>query len=81
MREIYFDGYYQLTYCIYRNALEQKDAKTKAKDLKLAANYILKLEGQPDPAADLCKSRLRTLLSEANPLREQFDSLKKESQP
>ncbi len=81
MREIYFDGYYQLTYCIYRNALVQTDPKTKDKELKLAANYILKLTQQADPAAELCKKRLEALLAEAPPLREQYDALKKRSQP
>ena len=81
MREIYFDGYYQLTYCIYRNALVQTDPKTKDKELKLAANYILKLEQQADPAAEPCKKRLEALLAEATPLRERYDALKKGSQP
>jgi hypothetical protein len=81
LREIYFEGYYQLTYCIYRNALVQTDPKTKDKDLKLAANYILKLEGQADPAAELCKNRLKALLADATPLRQQYDALKKGSQP
>jgi hypothetical protein len=78
IKELYFEGYYQLTYCIYRNALAQSDAKAKQKDLRLAANYILKLENQPDPAAEPCKKRLRELLAEALPLREQYESLKKE---
>ena len=78
LREIYFEGYYQLTYCIYRNALQQVDDAAKQKELKLAANYILKLDGQSDPVADSCKKRLHELLTEATPLREQYDALKKE---
>ncbi len=66
IKELYFEGYYQLTYCIYHNALAQSDAKTKQKELRLAANYILKLENQPDPAAEPCKKRLRELLTEAS---------------
>ena len=78
MKELYFDGYFQLTFCIYQNALKQSDPKVKQRDLRLAANYILKLENQPDPAAEPCKKRLRELLADASPLREQYDALKKE---
>ena len=77
MKELYFDGYYQLTFCIYQNALTQSDPKAKQRDLRLAANYILKLENQPDPAAELCKKRLRELLADASLLREQYNALKK----
>jgi hypothetical protein len=81
LREIYFEGYYQLTYCIYRSALEQTDSRTREKELKLAANYILKLEAQADPAADSCKHQLQELLTSAAPLREQYEALKKVKQP
>lgn len=77
LREIYFDGYYQLTYCIYQNAITHSDAKAKQKDLRLAANYILKLEPQADPAAEPCKKRLQQLLAEAAPLRKEYEALKK----
>jgi hypothetical protein len=77
MRELYFDGYFQLTYCIYQNALAHTDTSAKQKDLRLAANYILKLETQPDPAAEPCKKRLEELLADAPALRNAYDSLKK----
>jgi hypothetical protein len=77
MRELYFDGYYQLTFCIYQNAMTHTDTKARQKDLRLAANYILKLEAQADPAADGCKKRLAELLAGAEPLRQEYESLKK----
>jgi hypothetical protein len=80
LKELYFDGYFQLTYCIYQNALALPDPKAKQKDLRLAANYILKLENQADPAAEPCKKRMKELLADASPLREQYESLKKEGQ-
>ena len=73
----YFDGYYQLTFCIYQNAVTHSDATARQKDLRLAANYILKLESQADPAAEPCKKRFVELLAEAMPLREEYESLKK----
>jgi hypothetical protein len=53
------------------------DTKARQKDLRLAANYILKLETQADPAADGCKKRLVELLAGAEPLRQEYESLKK----
>lgn len=78
IKEEYFDCYYQLTYCILRDALASPDAQRKKKQLRLAANYILKLEKQPDPAVNSCKKKLQELLAQSEPLREQYDALKKE---
>jgi hypothetical protein len=77
IKEQYFDCYYHMTWCIYQNALKATDPKKKAKDIRLAANFIVKLEGQPDASGPV-KQQFADLLAREPSLKEQYDELKKE---
>jgi hypothetical protein len=79
VREQYFDGYYNLTYCLYKNAFQLKDPKKKADKIRAAANFIVKLEEKEDTAADAAKKRLQELLEKEPPLKEWYDKLKRKA--
>jgi hypothetical protein len=78
IKEQYFDCYYHLTYCIYKHAsLKITDPKNKQKYLRVAANYVLKLEEQQDAAAEACKKRFEELLEKEPTLKAEYEELKK----
>jgi hypothetical protein len=77
VKEHYFECYYHLTHAIYKNALLSNDPKRRAKDLRLAAKFILKLESQPDSGGEQVRKRFEELLRQEAPLREQYEALKK----
>jgi hypothetical protein len=77
IKEQYYDCYYHLSYSIYRYALKIADATNRTKNIRVAANYIVRLEAQQDPAAEATKKRFQDLLVQEPPLREQYEELKK----
>ncbi len=79
IKEQYFDCYYHYIYCYYKNALKKKDAAKQLKDIRVAANCIIKLEAKNDSAADAAKKHFEELLEKEPPLKEQYDDLKKNS--
>jgi TolA-binding protein len=78
VKEQYFDCYYHFTYCIFKNALNLPEP-ARTKNIRIAANYIVKLEAQPDAAVEACKKNFQELLEKEPLLKEQHDSLKKVS--
>ncbi|MCS6852592.1 MAG: hypothetical protein NZ700_15660 [Gemmataceae bacterium] len=71
--EPYFDCYYHLTYCFYKNALKMPDGPKKVDAIKRAAGFIVKLEtNKPNLGSDVLKQRYIDLLRKEAPLREQY---------
>jgi tetratricopeptide (TPR) repeat protein len=79
IKEQYFDAYYHLTYCLFKNADKLSDSKRKAQYTRVAANYIVKLEAQQDPATEPCKKRFEELLQKEPVLKQEYDTLKGKS--
>jgi hypothetical protein len=79
IKEQYFDCYYHLTYCIFKNALKKSDKKQRQKDIQVAATFIARLEEQPDTGIEECKKRLEELLDKEPLLKEQYAALKQHS--
>jgi hypothetical protein len=77
IREEYFDCYYHLTYCIFKNALKKSDKRSKQRELHVAATFIARLEERPDPATEACKKRFEELLAKEPLLKAEYDALKK----
>src|SRR5262249_43770228 len=77
VKEQYFDCYYHMALCIYRNALKIPDEKKKKQNLHVAANYIARLEAQQDQAAEACKKRFQELMEQEPQLKAEYDELKK----
>jgi hypothetical protein len=81
IKEQYFECYYHLTYCIFKNALKTNDPTKLAKDIRIAANFIVKLEAQSDGGGEIAKKRFAELMNKEPLLKEQYDQLKKLSKP
>ncbi|HEX4716058.1 MAG TPA: hypothetical protein VH164_14135, partial [Ktedonobacteraceae bacterium] len=79
IKEQYFDCYYHLTYCIFKNALKKSDKKLRQKDIQVAATFIARLEEQPDTGIEECKKRFEELLDKEPLLKEQYAALKQRS--
>jgi len=79
VREQYFDCYYNLTYCLYKNAFQLKDAKKKAERIRAATIAIVKLEEKEDTAADATKRHFQELLEKEPALKERYEALKKKA--
>jgi tetratricopeptide (TPR) repeat protein len=77
VKEQYFDCYYHLTYCLYKHALKIHDPQRRKNWVRVAANYILRLEEQQDAATDACKKNLEELLDREPLLREEYEQVKK----
>jgi hypothetical protein len=77
VKEHYFESYYHLTHAIYKNALRSNDPKRRAEEIRLAANFILKLEAQPERGGSQVQKRFEELLQQEAPLREEYEALKK----
>ena len=77
IKEQYYDCYYHMAYCLYKNALKMPVAKTRTHNIRVAANWIFKLEAKQDAAADICKKRFQELLEQETALKEQYNDLKK----
>src|SRR5262249_44293291 len=79
IKEQYFDCYYHLTYCIFKNALKKVDKKLRQKDIHVAATFIARLEEQADTGIEECKKRLEELLAKEPVLKKEYEALKKNS--
>jgi TolA-binding protein len=79
IKEQYFDCYYHMALCIYKNAQKIPDEKKKKQNIHVAANYIFRLDAQQDPAAEVCKKRFQELVEQEPPLKEEYEELKKAS--
>ena len=77
IKEQYFDCYYHLAWCIYKNALKIPDASQRKQGVQQAAKYIVRFENQQDTAAEICKKRFQELLEQEPALKAQYDELKK----
>jgi hypothetical protein len=80
IKEQYFDCYYHLTCCIFKNALKMNDPQKKARDIRVAANFIIKLETQPDGGGELAKRKFTELLEKEPLLKERYEELRKSKQ-
>ncbi len=77
-KEQYFECYYHLTYCVFKNALKMSDAKKQREALHLAANFIVQLEiSQPDRGGELSRKLFEELLQQEPLLKAKYDELKK----
>src|SRR5262249_7408655 len=76
VKEEYFDCYYHRAYCIFKDALKINDTKKKVNQMRIAADYIVKLEAEAN-ADNTAKARFTELLAQEPLLREQYDDLKK----
>jgi tetratricopeptide (TPR) repeat protein/TolA-binding protein len=76
IKEQYFDAYYHLTFCLFKNADKLSDPQRKAQYTRVAANYIVKLQAQQDPATEPCKKRFEELLQKEPLLKQEYDVLK-----
>jgi hypothetical protein len=76
IKEEYFDCYYHLTYCIFRNALKKSDKKQRQHDIHVAAGFIAWLEEQQDSATDGCKKRFQELLRSEPLLKQEYEAIK-----
>ena len=79
IKEEYFDCYYHLTYCIFKNALKKSDQKLRQRDIHVAASFIARLEEQQDGATDVCKKRFEELLEKEPLLKQEYEALKRHS--
>jgi hypothetical protein len=79
IKEQYFDCYYHLAYCIYKNALKKSDPRLRQKEIHVAATFIARLAEQPDPAIEACKKRFEELLTKEPLLKAEYDAIKKKS--
>ena len=77
IKEQYFDCYYHLTFCVFRNALQKADDKLRQREMHTAATFIARLEEQADSSSEICKKRLRELLEKEPLLKEAYHRLKK----
>jgi hypothetical protein len=77
VKEHYFDCYYHLALCMYKNAAYIKDPKKKQKAIRDAANFILRLEAQQDDFADPTRKRFQELMENEAVLRKEYEALKK----
>jgi hypothetical protein len=72
-RRIYFDCYYHLVYCYYKNAQKIPDPKKKEDGIRRAAGFITKLEtSEPTFGGDHLKDMYRKLLDSEPPLKQQY---------
>lgn len=75
IKEQYFDCYYHLTYCIFKNALKKTDPKARQKDIHVAATFIARLMEQPDTGVEPCKKHFEELLEKEPLLKNEYDAL------
>jgi hypothetical protein len=80
-KDLYFECYYHLVYCMYHNAQGMADKNKKAENVRRAANLIVNLKrNKPDMGGDLLKKQYDELLGKEAPLKKAFDSLEKSAQ-
>jgi hypothetical protein len=80
---LYFDSYYQKTYCIYQYAQKRTQADQREEYTQAAANFIKRLEAAKDREGwELSRHQFLALLEDEKPLRdkcpETYERLKKE---
>jgi hypothetical protein len=76
VKELYFDCYYHLTYCYYKNAFQLKDKKKKATQIRAAATLILRLEEHNEPETEMVKKRFQEFLVKEPDLKAQYEAEK-----
>jgi hypothetical protein len=76
-KEQYFDCYYHLTYCIFKNALKKSDQRSRQKEIHVAATFIARLEEQHDAATEVCKQRFEELLAKEALLKAEYEAIKR----
>lgn len=80
LKEQYFECYYQLTYCVFKNALKMSDPKRKREALHRAANLLVQLEiSQPDRGGEVPSRLFEDLLQNEPLFKEKYLELKKGS--
>ena len=79
IKEQYFDCYYHLTYCVFKNALKTGDPQKRANYLRSAANLITRLEAQADGGSEMARRKFAELLEKEPLLKEQYDLQKTNS--
>jgi hypothetical protein len=77
-KDLYWEAYFELVVCVYKDALKKPDEKKKVEAIQKAAGFITKLESsQPDMGGEASKKRFHDLLAAEAPLKAQYDELKK----
>jgi tetratricopeptide (TPR) repeat protein len=80
LKEQYFECYYQLTYCMFKNALKISDPGKRRSAIQTAANLVVQLEAtQPDMGGNVPKQLFEDLLRNEPLLHEKYLELKKGS--
>lgn len=80
-KDMYFDCYYHLVYCVYHNAQGMTDKAKKADNVRRAANLIVNLKrSKPDMGGEQLKKQYEELLNKEAPLKKAFDALEKSAQ-
>jgi hypothetical protein len=87
LKEMYFEAYYHLTYCLYKYSQSAKVVTTKSEPvfLKRAANNIVRLEATVHPVTqappgegwEIVGHRFRELLAAEPKLKTEYENLKK----
>jgi hypothetical protein len=76
-KELYWEAYYHLVCCVYKDGFRQTDTKIRQARFKQAARYINQLEkSQKDWGGDASRQRFAELLESEKPLRDAYDQLK-----
>jgi hypothetical protein len=81
LRDKYFDCYYHMVYCFYKNAMRLTDQGKKQEYVRKAAGFINTLKKrQPDMGSDVLKKKYDDLLQKEDYLKQQLNELEKGSQ-
>ncbi len=80
-KDLYFECYYHLVYCVYHNAQGMADKNRKTENVRRAANLIVNLKrNKPDMGGEQLKKQYDELLGKEAPLKKAFDTLEKNAQ-
>jgi hypothetical protein len=81
LEEQYFDCYYHLVYCLYKNAYKMTDENKKKENIRRAASLLVKLKkSKPDMGGRDLKKKYDNLLENEKSLKEQCEELENASQ-
>lgn len=78
LKEQYFECYYHLTWCLFKNGQKQTDPAKKLAASRQAARFVVQLQQtQPDMGGEANKKRFEELVKAEPELREQVEQLQK----
>lgn len=74
IRDQYYEAYYHLVFCFYKNALRIPDEKKRADSIARSAKFIVSLESnQPDMGGEVYKKQYEELLKKEPPLKAEYE--------